>query len=355
MKVKLPKVNLPKVTLPKVKVPKVTIPKVTLPKMKKIQFNRSSRTDKPSKPFIDDVKSIFRLYRGQMIWISVLSGFLLFLLNILIWVSMYGNTLNESLKDKLWMYFYLKDDVESEGQLYKKVISLRDQLEAEWLKVKFFTKEDAMDFMNKRLPELTWSLQKFWMTNPLPATLYVTLPDISKYDVLKNVMLENSDIIVDVQDINQLEDLKTQEARILNVIRLSNFVQILSLTLIVVIAAVIISFVIFFLRTIFNTFWHDIQVKKLLWASKSQIIMPFMWIIGYAIIGGFVVSLLLTLVSLWTFDYYMTKLFSTTLTSTLFANWWMILLMFVLEIIIILGLIIGVSYIFVSRLHKKLK
>jgi cell division protein FtsX len=118
---------------------------------------------------------------------------------------------------------------------------------------------------------------------------------------------------------------------------------------------VIISFVIFFLRTIFNTFWHDIQVKKLLWASKSQIIMPFMWIIGYAIIGGFVVSLLLTLVSLWTFDYYMTKLFSTTLTSTLFANWWMILLMFVLEIIIILGLIIGVSYIFVSRLHKKLK
>ena len=77
-------------------------------------------------------------------------------------------------------------------------------------------------------------------------------------------MLENKDIILNVQDLDQIENLQEQESRIVNVIKLSNFVQILSATLVVVIASVVLSFAIFFLRTIFDAFKHDIQVKKLL-------------------------------------------------------------------------------------------
>lgn len=337
----------------KIKLPKVKLPKVKMPKISKSKILNNSNTK--SKPFIDDVKSIFRCYRGQMIWISVLSGFLLFLLNILIWVSMYGNTLNASLNDKLWMYFYLKDDVESETRLYKQVIQLKDRLEGEWLKVNFLTKEDAMDFMMKRLPELTGSLEKFWITNPLPATLYVTLPDISKYETLKEVMLDNKEIIINIQDVEQLDNLKSQENRIRNVIKLSNFVQVLSMSLVIIIAAVILSFAIYFLRSIFTRFWSDIQVKKLLWATKSQIVSPFLWLILYSIIWGFLISLLLTLVSMWVFDYYMSQLFSYTLTSHLFAKWGTIVLLFILEIIVIVGLLMWISYRFVSKLHKKLK
>ena len=102
------------------------------------------------------------------------------------------------------------------------------------------------------------------MKNPLPATLYVTLPDISKYETLKEVMLENKDIILNIQDVEQFDNLTSQENRIRNVIRLSNFVQILSMSLVVILAAVVLSFAIFFLRSIFSRFWHDIQVKKLL-------------------------------------------------------------------------------------------
>ena len=341
-----------KLNLPKVKLPKVKLPKVKMPNIKSLV---SKKREKPSKPFIDDVKSIFRSYRGQMIWISVLSGFLLFLLNILIWVSMYGNTLNASLNDKLGMYFYLNDNVEEETRLYKQVIQLKDKLENEWLKVNFLTKEDAMDFMMKRLPELTGSLEKFWMTNPLPATLYVTLPDISKYETLKQVMLENKDIIINIQDIEQLDNLESQENRIRNVIRLSNFVQILSLSLVVILAAAVLSFSIFFLRSIFTRFWNDIQVKKLLWATKSQIVMPFLTLILYSIIGGFLISLLLTLVSMWVFDYYMSQLFSYTLTSHLFAKWWIIIILFIVEILVIVGLLMWIAYGFISKLHKKLK
>ena len=74
----------------------------------------------------------------------------------------------------------------------------------------------------------------------------------------------DKDIILNVQDLDQIENLEEQEARIVNVIKLSNFVQILAVSLVIVIAAVILSFAIFFLRTIFNAFWNDIQVKKLL-------------------------------------------------------------------------------------------
>ena len=346
-----------KVSLPKVKLPKVNFSKVKLPKVKmsSVKSLFPKKREKPSKPFIDDVKSIFRSYRGQMIWISVLSGFLLFLLNILIWVSMYGNMLNASLNDKLWMYFYLNDNVETETRLYKQVIQLKDRLEKEGLKVNFLTKEDAMNFMMKRLPELTWSLEKFWMNNPLPATLYVTLPDISKYETLKEVMLENEDIIINIQDVAQLDNLKSQENRIRNVIRLSNFVQVLSLSLVIILAATVLSFSIFFLRSIFSRFWNDIQVKKLLWASKSQIIIPFLTLILYSIIGGFLISLLLTLVSMWVFDYYMSQLFSYSLTAHLFAKWWVIIVLFVAEILIIVGLLMWIAYGFVSKLHKKLK
>ena len=253
------------------------------------------------------------------------------------------------------MYFYLNDEVETETRLYKQVMQLKDKLEQEWLKVNFLTKEDAMDFMMKRLPELTWSLEKFWMTNPLPATLYVTLPDISKYETLKEVMLENKDIIINVQDIEQLDNLESQENRIRNVIRLSNFVQILSLSLVIILAAAVLSFSIFFLRSIFARFWNDIQVKKLLWATKSQIIMPFLTLILYSIIGGFLISLLLTLVSMWVFDYYMSQLFSYTLTSHLFAKWWIIVILFIVEILVIVSLLMWIAYWFISKLHKKLK
>jgi hypothetical protein len=53
------------------------------------------------------------------------------------------------------MYFYLNDEVEEQTKLYKQVMQLKDRLEKEGLKVNFLTKEDAMDFMMKRLPELT--------------------------------------------------------------------------------------------------------------------------------------------------------------------------------------------------------
>jgi hypothetical protein len=49
-----------KLNLSKIKLPKVKLPKVKMPSVKSLISNNR---EKPSKPFIDDVKSIFRCYR----------------------------------------------------------------------------------------------------------------------------------------------------------------------------------------------------------------------------------------------------------------------------------------------------
>ena len=59
------------------------------------------------------------------------------------------------------MYFYIKDVPQREEQIYKQVMTLKDKLQAEGLNVTFSTKSDAMSFLQKRLPELSGSFEKF--------------------------------------------------------------------------------------------------------------------------------------------------------------------------------------------------
>lgn len=193
------------------------------------------------------------------------------------------------------------------------------------------------------------------MRNPLPATLYVTFQDQSQYEVLQKVMNENKDIILNVQDISQIENIHEQEMRIVGIIKFSNFIQIVCWSLVLVLAAVILSFSIFFLRGIFTTFRSDIQVKKLLGASKSQIITPFLTIVLYGILGGFAISIILLVVSLFVFDYYMLPLFNFALIPLLLVQWKAVILVAIGEIILIIAPLMAISYHFISTLHKKLR
>lgn len=59
------------------------------------------------------------------------------------------------------MYFYIKDVPENEANIYKQVMILKEKLQSEGLKVDFSTKEDALQLLQKRLPDLTGSFEKF--------------------------------------------------------------------------------------------------------------------------------------------------------------------------------------------------
>jgi uncharacterized protein (DUF2164 family) len=62
--------------------------------------------------------------------VSIFIGFLLFLLNIFLGISLYANQFTGEIKDRLGMYFYIKDIPDQEAETYKRVISLKDQLES---------------------------------------------------------------------------------------------------------------------------------------------------------------------------------------------------------------------------------
>jgi cell division protein FtsX len=66
----------------------------------------------------------------------------------------------------------------------------------------FSSKEDAFEFLQKRVPDVVTSFEKFGIENPLPATLYVMFHNDSEYKILKDVILEHKDIILNAEDVD---------------------------------------------------------------------------------------------------------------------------------------------------------
>lgn len=161
---------------------------------------------------------------------------------------MYANKFTGELKDRLGMYFYIKDNIEtsslsgSDTQIYKRVISLKDELESQGLKVMFSSKDDALSFLEKKIPDVVDNFQRFGIENPLPSTLYVMFDSDSKYESLKTIIIKNKDIILNTKDIESGSTLKQQENRVLTIINLSNFVVGLSYVIITILLLIILSF-----------------------------------------------------------------------------------------------------------------
>lgn len=105
---------------------------------------------------------------------------------------------------------------------------MKDELQSKGLKVMFSSKDDALAFLQKKIPDVVDNFQKFGISNPLPATLYVMFSSDSEYTILKTVILNHKDIILNVKDIDAGSTIKQQENRILTVINMSNFIVVSS-------------------------------------------------------------------------------------------------------------------------------
>ena len=120
-----------------------------------------------------DVLGLIKHHWKQLVGVSFLMGFILFLLNIFLGVSFYAHWFNDQLQDKLGMYFYIKDDPTTQSITYKKVIALQDELAKQDIKTTFSSKEDALSFLEQKIPDIMGNFDKFGVENPLPSTLYV--------------------------------------------------------------------------------------------------------------------------------------------------------------------------------------
>lgn len=306
-----------------------------------------------SQIFKQELSSLLKHSWTNILWVSIFIGFLLFLLNIFLWISLYAHQTTGQLKDRLGMYFYIKDIPDQTSEIYKQVITLKDELEAQWLKVMFSSKDDALAFLQKKIPDVVNNFQKFGIENPLPATLYVMFDSDSKYEALKTIILKNKDIILNIKDIDAWSTLKQQENRIITIINLSNFVVGLSYIIIAILFLIIITFLWFLLKNIFHTFHRELEVKKILWATYNQIIQWFMALTVNVLWFSFIICLVLLLISWITINYYISALFDITLWSV-FNNIFLMISIFLVEIIVVAWVGFGFSYFFARALNKKL-
>ena len=81
-----------------------------------------------SKVLWEDLGEIFKVSWYQLGLVSILIGVLLFLLNAFLGVSLYAGQFSDTLKDKLGMYFYIKDIPGQENETYTQIIALQDEL-----------------------------------------------------------------------------------------------------------------------------------------------------------------------------------------------------------------------------------
>lgn len=218
------------------------------------------------KPFIfspvkSDTKTLLKAYKIPLVLMTLLMGVLIFVMNVFLSASLYGNQVNTQLKDKLGVYIYLDDTVTQEDS--QLAIGLKTALENAGLRVNYASKQDALSFVEKRIPELTTTFQKYNLENPLPSTLYIRYNSASDFEAMKKILERNKDLILNIDDVSD-NALEIQENRVLNVINLSNFLQKFGYSIVGGLLLTIIAFAIFFLRTVFSHFISDIQAKKLL-------------------------------------------------------------------------------------------
>jgi len=303
--------------------------------------------------FKHDLAHLLKTSWTNIFGVSIFIGFLLFLLNIFLWVSLYSHQFTGELKDRLGMYFYIKEDTTQTNEIYKKVITLKDELETKGLKVMFSSKDDALAFLQKKIPDVVSNFQKFGIDNPLPATLYVMFDSDSKYESLKTIIIKNKDIILNTKDLDAWSTIKQQENRVLTIINLSNFVVRLSYIIIAILFAIILSFLWFLLKNIFHTFHRELEVKKTLWATYSQIMQWFVALTMNVLLFSFLICLALLLISWITINFYIYNLFDITLLNA-FGNVFWIITIFIAEVIVITWAGFGFSYFFARALNKKL-
>lgn len=301
-----------------------------------------------------EIKRIVKNNWKQLLWVSFLIGFLLFLLNVFLAGSFYASQFSDSIKEKLWLYFYIKNTDENKDLVYKQVIQLKDELQGQWLQVMFSSQEDAFQFLEKKFPDIIDNFKKFWINNPLPSTLYVMFKNEAQYNMLRNTIIKYKDIILNIKDIDQENTIKQQENRVLRLINFSNFIQGTLYVLILILSVIILTFLVFLLNNLFQRFSKELIVKKLLGALYTQLTASFIGTTTLVMLVGFVLSYVMILIATAVMSIYVSGLLDVNMWTYIGQNIGSILFILLIELLIILSLSISISYRFLRSVHQKI-
>ncbi|HNG97517.1 MAG TPA: hypothetical protein PLW93_04575, partial [Candidatus Absconditabacterales bacterium] len=263
-------------------------------------------------------KQIIKDMWFQIIGISVLIGFLLYLLHLLVGVTLGVRSMSTTIQNKLGVYYYIKDSSTQKDQIYSRVIEMKDKLEKLGMKVQYMSKEDAIKSIERKVPSVLDSFQKYGIENPLPATVYVLFNNTQDYEKLKAVVTLYEDIITNRDDISKIgQTMKAQEKRILTTLSMTKMIVVLSVILVVILVVIICSFLILTIKSIFTHFRKSITIQQLLGTPYRLLKSPFLVVSCLMSLVGFILSLMLRGISALIINRYTTALFDQSLFSIL--------------------------------------
>ena len=238
----------------------------------------------------------------QYVFSTIIIGLLMMFLTLIVWLSSHLTDVSSWLTDKLGMYFYISSSAPSDT-VNTKVVALLKDLEIAKIDAKYMSKEDAAWSLEKKLPDVVKRFKDYNIDSDLPATLYVTLHTEQAHKALETILPRYADIIENVNDVAPSSSIKTQEQRVMRALDFAYFLKWASIVLIGIFSLVMIWVVLLVLFFKLKQFEDIIALKKMLWATHSQMRNPFLVFIWLVIWGWFILSLVFTLLvgigSLW--------------------------------------------------------
>lgn len=252
-----------------------------------------------------DIKRIIKNNYKNLLWVSIIIAFLFYLFNVFISLGIKFDDMSKVITDKIGIYFYIDDTKTNSDETYKRIIEVKDQLSSQWIEVNFSSKDDAFDFLETKIPEITKNFDKFGITNPLPSTLYVMFDNKNEYEIMKDVIIQNKDIILNIKDIDQWASLQQQENRSLRILNIIKLLQNSIYFVIIMLSIIIISFTQHLLKSFFFEAYKELQTKKLLWATHRDANGGFILTLLFIITVWFLLSLAITCITFGMLNYNM--------------------------------------------------
>jgi cytoskeletal protein RodZ len=85
-----------------------------------------------------------------------------------------------------------------------------------------------------------------------------------EYNIMKDIIVKNKDLILNVKDVDKGASLVQQENRSLRIINIMNTIKISFYFIIAMLGVIIVFFTQYLLIHFFNNFYEEIEIKKLL-------------------------------------------------------------------------------------------
>lgn len=241
-----------------------------------------------------DTKHIIKNWFISIIFTWIIIWLLFFLFNVFSGLLIKEKAINDNVASRIGMYFYIQDENEANwDEVYKRIINIKDELTAKWMKAEFSSKNDAFGFLESKIPEITENFEKFGIENTLPSTLYVMFKNEKEYNIMKDIIVANKDIILNVKDVDKWATLQQQENRSLKIIGIMKTIKYFTIAIAIILWVVIIAFTQHLLRHFFYDSYRENQVKKLLWATHTDANGGFLLTLLFTITLGFIIGYLL--------------------------------------------------------------